>query len=133
VANTLDAITSDRPYRPAQSLTAGRAEIERWSGWQFDPHVVKLLLDMDQNIWPDLRKAGHLYELPTPKYLPKWSHDCFGKFRAAHAIGDQSRNAPGIFVIGSAIQLSAILLLPHAAPLLEEKRRAAGLGQRVYR
>jgi putative nucleotidyltransferase with HDIG domain len=57
VANTLDAITSDRPYRPAQSLTTARAEIERWSGRQFDPHVVKLLLDMDQNIWPDLRKA----------------------------------------------------------------------------
>ena len=28
VADTLDAITSDRPYRPAQSLTAAREEIE---------------------------------------------------------------------------------------------------------
>src|SRR5246127_268106 len=56
VADTLDAITSDRPYRPAQSLTAARAEIERWSGKQFDPQVVKVFLSMDEKIWPDLRK-----------------------------------------------------------------------------
>jgi putative nucleotidyltransferase with HDIG domain len=56
VANTLDAITSDRPYRQAQSLAAARAEIQRWSGRQFDPEVVKLFLDMDENVWGDLRK-----------------------------------------------------------------------------
>jgi putative nucleotidyltransferase with HDIG domain len=56
VADTLDAITSDRPYRPAQSLTAARIEIEKWSGKQFDPDVVKVFLEMDQDIWPDLRK-----------------------------------------------------------------------------
>jgi putative nucleotidyltransferase with HDIG domain len=56
VADTLDAITSDRPYRPAQSLAAARAEIARWSGRQFDPEVVKVFLDMDEKIWPDLRK-----------------------------------------------------------------------------
>src|SRR5438046_4036474 len=37
VADTLDAITSDRPYRPAQTVQAAREEIERWSGRQFDP------------------------------------------------------------------------------------------------
>ena len=56
VADTLDAITSDRPYRPAQSLTAARIEIQKWSGRQFDPEVVKVFLSMDENIWPDLRK-----------------------------------------------------------------------------
>ncbi len=56
VADTLDAITSDRPYRPAQSLTAARDEIRLWSGRQFDPDVVRVFLEMDQNIWPDLRK-----------------------------------------------------------------------------
>jgi putative nucleotidyltransferase with HDIG domain len=56
VADTLDAITSDRPYRPAQSLTAARIEIEKWSGKQFDPEVVRVFLAMDQNLWPDLRK-----------------------------------------------------------------------------
>src|SRR6266496_204468 len=42
LADTLDAITSDRPYRPAQSLKAARAEIEKWSGRQFDPEIVKV-------------------------------------------------------------------------------------------
>src|ERR1700690_1526068 len=56
VADTLDAITSDRPYRPAQSLQAAREEIERWSGKQFDPEVVKVFLAMPENIWGDLRR-----------------------------------------------------------------------------
>src|ERR1700746_1931033 len=32
VADTLDAITSDRPYRAAQTVEAAREEIERWAG-----------------------------------------------------------------------------------------------------
>jgi putative nucleotidyltransferase with HDIG domain len=56
VADTLDAITSDRPYRPAQTLTAAREEIQRWAGRQFDPDVVKMFLSMPENIWDDLRK-----------------------------------------------------------------------------
>jgi len=56
IADTLDAITSDRPYRPAQSLQAAREEIRKWSGRQFDPEVVKVFLEMPDNIWEDLRK-----------------------------------------------------------------------------
>lgn len=56
VANTLDSITSDLPYRPAQSLGAARAEIQRWAGRQFDPEIVKVFLEMPDNIWTDLRK-----------------------------------------------------------------------------
>ena len=56
VADTLDAITSDRPYRPAQTLAAAREEIQRWAGRQFDPEVVKMFLSMPENIWDDLRK-----------------------------------------------------------------------------
>ncbi len=56
VANTVDAITSDRPYRSRQSDAAARKEIEDWSGRQFDPEVVKVFLEMPENIWDDLRK-----------------------------------------------------------------------------
>jgi putative nucleotidyltransferase with HDIG domain len=55
VADTLDAITSDRPYRPAQTVAAAREEIQRWAGRQFDPHVVQTFLAMPENIWTDLR------------------------------------------------------------------------------
>ncbi len=56
VADTLDAIMSDRPYRPAQPLSAARKEIEKWSGRQFDPEVVATFMAMPDNIWEDLRK-----------------------------------------------------------------------------
>jgi putative nucleotidyltransferase with HDIG domain len=57
VADTLDAITSNRPYRAAQPLSAARDEIERWSGRQFDPQVVRTFLEMKEHIWDDLRKG----------------------------------------------------------------------------
>src|ERR1700724_1267622 len=56
IADTLDAMRSDRPYRPAQSFEAARKEIELWSGRQFDPEIVKVFLEMPENIWEDLRK-----------------------------------------------------------------------------
>jgi putative nucleotidyltransferase with HDIG domain len=55
VADTLDAITSDRPYRKAKSFTAARKEIKRCSGTQFDPHVVDVYLSLPDQIWEDLR------------------------------------------------------------------------------
>ena len=33
-----------------------REEIERWSGRQFDPQIVKVFLEMPDNIWEDLRE-----------------------------------------------------------------------------
>ena len=56
VADTLDAITSDRPYRPKQTIAAALKEIGLWSGRQFDPEVVRTFLSMPENIWEDLRK-----------------------------------------------------------------------------
>jgi putative nucleotidyltransferase with HDIG domain len=56
LADTLDAITCDRPYRKAQSLDAARAEIKRCSGTQFDPDIVEVFLRMPDNIWEDLRR-----------------------------------------------------------------------------
>src|SRR5581483_11633956 len=40
IADTLDAMTTDRPYRPARSMGAARDEIADASGTQFDPTVV---------------------------------------------------------------------------------------------
>jgi putative nucleotidyltransferase with HDIG domain len=57
VADTLDAITSARPYRAARTVQVARAEIERLSGKQFDPEVARVFLDMPHTIWEDLKKA----------------------------------------------------------------------------
>ena len=56
VADTLDAITVDRVYRPKQTYQAAREEIKRWSGRQFDPDVVTAFLEMPEKLWEDLRK-----------------------------------------------------------------------------
>ena len=55
VADTLDAITSDRPYRRANSFEAARAEILRCSGTQFDPQVVKIFENLPSRLWEDLQ------------------------------------------------------------------------------
>jgi putative nucleotidyltransferase with HDIG domain len=57
VADTLDAITSDRPYRPARSLTVARKEIQDWAGRQFDPEVVDVFQQMPDEIFEELRRA----------------------------------------------------------------------------
>jgi putative nucleotidyltransferase with HDIG domain len=56
IADTLDAMTSDRVYRAAQTVAAAREEIIRFSGRQFDPEVVRIFLQMPDTIWEDLRK-----------------------------------------------------------------------------
>jgi putative nucleotidyltransferase with HDIG domain len=55
VADTLDAITSDRPYRGAKSFDAARSEILRCSGTQFDPAVVEVFLKIPNELWIELR------------------------------------------------------------------------------
>lgn len=44
VADTFDAMTSERPYRPGVPLQATIAELRRCSGAQFDPDVVDAFL-----------------------------------------------------------------------------------------
>ncbi|HWE23799.1 MAG TPA: HD domain-containing phosphohydrolase [Myxococcales bacterium] len=46
IADTLDAMTSDRPYRRGVSFEEARAEIARCSGTQFDPACVEAFLSV---------------------------------------------------------------------------------------
>ncbi|HEY6905038.1 MAG TPA: HD domain-containing phosphohydrolase [Candidatus Acidoferrales bacterium] len=59
VADTLDAMISDRPYRKALPISAAREEIRRYSGTQFDPQVVKVFLAQPEQLWRELHtKSG---------------------------------------------------------------------------
>jgi putative two-component system response regulator len=50
VADFLDALTHDRPYRPAWGIDETLAEIKRRSGTHFDPSITKALNEID---WRD--------------------------------------------------------------------------------
>jgi cyclic di-GMP phosphodiesterase len=56
VADTLDAITSDRPYRRASSFQSARETITRLSGSQFDPQVVDVFLGIPEQTWPPIAR-----------------------------------------------------------------------------
>ena len=56
VADTLDAITSDRPYRSASSFDAARETIRHLSGSQLDPKVVSVFLSIPEDTWPTIAR-----------------------------------------------------------------------------
>lgn len=56
VADTLDAMTSDRPYRKALPFSVARTEIESQSGRQFAPEAVKIFLSLPETIWSGIRQ-----------------------------------------------------------------------------
>ncbi len=56
VADTLDAMTSDRPYRRALPFSAAREEIIRESSRQFDPEVINVFLSIPENVWENIRR-----------------------------------------------------------------------------
>lgn len=60
VADTMDAMTSDRPYRKALSFEAVVAEVRRCSGTQFDPKVVEAFLSMPSESWQEIHDAVNL-------------------------------------------------------------------------
>lgn len=62
VIDTLDAMTSDRPYRKALSFDAAKAEIRNLSGTQFDPIAVAAFLAEE----PTLREMVALKCAETP-------------------------------------------------------------------
>jgi len=64
VADTLDAMISDRPYRKALPISAAREEIQRFSGKQFDPRVVDVFMAQPESLWRELHdKTGDPFRL----------------------------------------------------------------------
>jgi len=51
VADVLDALTTDRPYRPASTLEVAREMITVESGSQFDPRVVNAFNSLDDQVF----------------------------------------------------------------------------------
>ncbi len=56
IADTLDAMTSDRPYRKGQTFAEAREEIMQCSGGQFDPVLVDVFQKIAPEHWAALRE-----------------------------------------------------------------------------
>ena len=70
VADTLDAVTSHRPYRAPRDFRAARRELETNSGRQFDPKVVDVFRGMDLAVWEKIR-------FETTRLLPPFDETRF--------------------------------------------------------
>jgi len=75
------AMTSDRPYRAALDLDAAIAELRAGSGTQFDPNVVRVLLEMKDSIATNTPLGAQTVSLAArtdvlsalmPSQMPVW-------------------------------------------------------------
>jgi HD-GYP domain-containing protein (c-di-GMP phosphodiesterase class II) len=78
VADTIDAMTTDRPYRKALTKDVVTAELQKMRARQFDPRIVDVLL------------ASPLYHTmfaeqhpERPRATPRWSIETFSGRRTA--------------------------------------------------
>lgn len=55
VADTLDAVTSHRPYRPPRDFRTALLELEANAGRQFDPEIVDVFRGLDLAVWERIR------------------------------------------------------------------------------
>jgi putative nucleotidyltransferase with HDIG domain len=70
VADSLDAMISDRPYRKALPMSHALEEIRRCSGTQFDPKVTEVFLSIPEQHWLELREnLGSPFRLAALKNL----------------------------------------------------------------
>jgi putative nucleotidyltransferase with HDIG domain len=70
VADALDAMISDRPYRKALPMSHAREEIRRCAGTQFDPQIVGVFMAIPEQHWVELREnLGSPFRLTHLKNL----------------------------------------------------------------
>lgn len=61
VADTFDAITSDRPYRKARPDPVAKEELRRVSGSQLDPACVEIFLTVPDARWREIREIARVW------------------------------------------------------------------------
>jgi response regulator RpfG family c-di-GMP phosphodiesterase len=59
VADCVDAVTSDRPYRRANTFEAASEELRMYAGTQFDPTVVEAFHQVPFDEWRALRRRAN--------------------------------------------------------------------------
>ncbi|HMC30504.1 MAG TPA: HD domain-containing phosphohydrolase, partial [Candidatus Angelobacter sp.] len=70
VADTFDAMTSDRPYRRALPFKASQEVIERGAGKQYDTQTAEAFLSVPDEVWNAIRRetaSSHAYGMATAR------------------------------------------------------------------
>jgi len=62
IADTLDAMTNDRPYRRALSFEVFLEELKACSGSQFDPQVVEMFLSLPRDGWCQIAQQAEFVD-----------------------------------------------------------------------
>ena len=78
IVDTLDAITSNRPYRKARTIAEAREEIARCSGTQFDPEVVSAFMSISEEEWERIRldvETVAVLSADMAEHAPGTEHD----------------------------------------------------------
>jgi response regulator RpfG family c-di-GMP phosphodiesterase len=76
VADSFDAMTSDRPYRSALPVQTARAEIDARRGELFDPEIVDAFFAVGQDVWKQMRadvQTASIHEIICGKGLTQAS------------------------------------------------------------
>lgn len=58
IADTFDAMTSNRPYRKGMAIELVKEEIKKYSGTQFDTNIAEIVLDMIEKEEIEIEKSG---------------------------------------------------------------------------
>jgi putative nucleotidyltransferase with HDIG domain len=65
VADSFDAMISDRVYRPGRPYEAAAQELDDWSGRQFDPQVIAAFHKVPRQDWEELKRLSMLKKHET--------------------------------------------------------------------
>jgi response regulator RpfG family c-di-GMP phosphodiesterase len=87
VADAVDAITSDRPYRKGRPLVAAKEEIKRCRGSQFDPDVVDAFLHIPDDEWAKILATVERLEAEE---IRNWGSQPFGGPRRTKSYAPES-------------------------------------------
>lgn len=97
VADSVESMLSDRPYRPTRSLTEVIAEVERSAGSQFDPKIAKAFVTLAQEEGEQIfiNNAGEISEALTSHGISgALAERCYVK--RSHAIGNEQSSSETI-------------------------------------
>jgi HD-GYP domain-containing protein (c-di-GMP phosphodiesterase class II) len=136
VADSFDAMTTDRPYRPGLSREAALAEIERHAGTQFHPAVAKAFVAVQRGVDPaavlspeeldEIRRASASYRVGfTGTAELKERPELVALVGVVLALGGLAFDQPWLAASGTGIAVAGIAL--KAAVRIRAERAATSV------